>query len=100
MSELPIFQREFGLHSTAVQSVKLLTNQAYGAAVEVVADGAPKDVFDQLIRETKAAASYATRVCKAATAFAWESSGSVGMRNPSRLQRCFRVDGLGERLNR
>ena len=35
-------------------------------------------------------ASYAVRVAKAAVVWAWETSGSAGIRNPSKLQRCFR----------
>ena len=35
-------------------------------------------------------ASYAVRVAKAAVVWAWETSGSAGIRNPSTLQRCFR----------
>ena len=31
-----------------------------------------------------------TKVAKDAVTFAYESSGNVGLRNPSRLQRCFR----------
>ena len=47
------------------------------------------------IRETKSAASYVTKVAKEAVRFAWEASGSAGMRNPSRLQRCFRDIHVG-----
>jgi len=34
--------------------------------------------------------NYVTPVTKAAVTFAWEASGSVGMRHPSTPQRCFR----------
>jgi hypothetical protein len=34
-------------------------------------------------------------VAKSAVVFAWEASGSAGMRNPSRLQRCFRDIYIG-----
>ena len=34
-------------------------------------------------------------VAKSATIFAWEASGSAGMRNPSLLQRCFRDIYIG-----
>jgi hypothetical protein len=34
-------------------------------------------------------------VAKSATIFAWDASGSAGMRNPSRLQRCFRDIHIG-----
>lgn len=84
------FQRDYGIHLTAVKSARLLAVRAYQDAVDAVADGAPQTVLADRLRETKAAASYVTRIAKAAVTFAWESSGSAGMRNPSRLQRCFR----------
>jgi hypothetical protein len=34
--------------------------------------------------------AYAVRVAKAATVWAFETSGSSGIRNPNKLQRCFR----------
>lgn len=84
------FQRSFGLHMQAVKAARHLACAAYVAAVDAVEQGAPEEVCSDLVRATKAAASYATLVSKAAGTFAWESSGSVGMRNPSVLQRCFR----------
>ena len=42
------------------------------------------------MRESRAAATYATQIAKAAATFAYEASGSHGLRNPSVLQRCFR----------
>ena len=64
--------------------------QAYGSAVEAIESSQPKEVLKAKLRETRAAASYAPQVAKAAVTFAYEASGSHGMRNPSRLQRCFR----------
>ncbi len=85
-----VFQRDFGLHKIGVQAARSLAKDSYGRAVETVAAGAPKDVCEDQIRETKAAANYIVRVAKEAVTFAWEVSGSVGIRNPSLLQRCFR----------
>ena len=34
-------------------------------------------------------------IVKPAVQFAWEASGSAGIRNPSRLQRCFRDIQVG-----
>lgn len=90
LREQPTFQRDFGLHTTALAAARLLANESYTRAVEAVATGEPPEVRDDRLRETKAAASYATEVAKAAVSFAYEASGSAGMRNPSRLQRCFR----------
>jgi alkylation response protein AidB-like acyl-CoA dehydrogenase len=90
LAEQMIFQRGLGLHTTAVEGARVLAKDSYTAAMKAVADGVPDDVFHEHIRATKAVATYVTEVAKAATTFAWESSGSAGIRNPSVLQRCFR----------
>ena len=95
MGQLPLgeqatFQRDLGIQTMALESVRQLVHDSYGRAVEAVAPEVTPELREDLIRETKAAATYATLVCKQATTFAWETSGSVGIRNPSRLQRCFR----------
>lgn len=84
------FQRDFGIHSSAVKAARLLTYESYWSAVEGIGRGDPADVTADRIRETKATSSYVTRVAKEAATFAYEAAGSHGMRNPSVLQRCFR----------
>jgi alkylation response protein AidB-like acyl-CoA dehydrogenase len=93
--EQAIFHRDLGLHLTAVQAARLLAKQTYSSAVEAVDRGEPGEALADRLRETRAAASYVTRVAKAAVTFAYEASGSVGIRNPSRLQRCFRDIAVG-----
>lgn len=95
LREQPIFQRDFGHHTMAVDAARLLVKETYTRAVESVARGDAPEVTGDLIRETKAAGTYATKVAKAAASFAYDSSGSTGMRNPSRLQRCFRDIHVG-----
>lgn len=90
LREQPTFQRDFGLHATAVNAARLLAKESYGGAVEAIERGESRELCADLIRETKSAASYVTQVSKAAVTFAYEASGSAGMRNPCRLQRCFR----------
>ncbi len=90
LREQPTFQRDFGLHATGVKAARLLAKEAYGSAVEAIASGAAAEVRQQKLRETRAAATHVPQVAKAAVSFAYEASGSAGMRNPSRLQRCFR----------
>jgi alkylation response protein AidB-like acyl-CoA dehydrogenase len=75
------------LREHALQAARLLAGDSYTRAVEAVSSGEARDVRARKLRETKAAASYATGVSKAAVTFAYEASGSHGMR---RLQRCFR----------
>ncbi len=95
LAEQTTFQRDLGIHRSAVDSIRLLTKHSYGEAVKAIAGGADKEDIAQKLRATKSTASYTTKVAKAATTFAWESSGSAGMRNPSRLQRCFRDICIG-----
>jgi len=90
LREQPTFQRDLGLHMAALQAARLLADDSYTRAVEAISKGEAPDVRARKLRETKAAASYATGVSKAAVTFAYEASGSHGMRNPNRLQRCFR----------
>ena len=90
LREQQIFQRDFGLHMTALEAARLLAHHSYTSAVDAIARGDSSETCEDRVRETKAAATYVTRIAKAATAFAWEASGSAGMRNPNRLQRCFR----------
>ena len=84
------FQRNFGMHKMALRAARELARQAYTDAVAAVERGEGADAIANRIRDTKAAASYVTLVSKDAVRFAYEASGSAGMRNPNRLQRCFR----------
>jgi alkylation response protein AidB-like acyl-CoA dehydrogenase len=88
--EQQLFQRDFGLHTIAVQSARALAHDSYNQAVAAVADGKSAEFREDRVRETKTAATYVTKICKEAVTFAWESSGSIGIRNPCKLQRCFR----------
>ena len=63
----------------------------YNEAVDLIESGASDEDCSAAVRRTKAHANYIVKsVAKSATIFAWEASGSAGMRNPNRLQRCFR----------
>ncbi|MEM7139670.1 MAG: acyl-CoA dehydrogenase family protein [Actinomycetota bacterium] len=95
LAEQMTFQRGLGFHSMAVESVRLLCVDSYQKAVDGSAARVPDDEFEQLLRDTKSAAKYVTEVAKAAVTWAWEQSGSAGMRNPSILQRCFRDIYMG-----
>ena len=95
LREQPIFQRDFGFHQTAVTAARVLIVNAYSAAVEAIAADQGDDICGALIRETKTAANHSVRTARDAVTFAWEASGSAGMRNPSLLQRCFRDIYMG-----
>ena len=88
--EQQIFQRDLGVHTMAIKSVRLLANDAYGGMVEAIGRGDAKESLGTRLRETRSAAAYVVRVCRDAVTFAYNASGSHGLRNPSRLQRCFR----------
>ncbi len=88
--EQQTFQRDFGYHAMALRSARLLAHDVYGGTVAAIERGEAKDARTERIRETRAAASYAVEAAKAAVVFAYEASGSQGLRNPSLLQRCFR----------
>jgi alkylation response protein AidB-like acyl-CoA dehydrogenase len=90
LREQPTFQQGFGQHSVAVKAARLLAVDCHESALETLSRAGSPDAVAQKLRETKAAASHVTAVAKAAVGFAYEASGSQGMRNPSRLQRCFR----------
>ena len=91
LKEQPEFQRDFGFHQTAIEAARIQLRSVYGDAVARIARGAPDAECAAAVRRTKAHANSIVRhVAKSAVVFAWEASGSAGMRNPSRLQRCFR----------
>jgi alkylation response protein AidB-like acyl-CoA dehydrogenase len=88
--EQPNFQRDWGFHHSAIKSARLLAHRSFADAVDACAKGQPAGLSDERVREAMADASYAVRIAKAAVVWAWETSGSAGIRNPSKLQRCFR----------
>jgi len=68
---------------------------SYARAVEAIASGEPSDRIERQLRETKAAATYAVEICRDVVTATWRQSGSVGIRNPNVLQRCFRDLSVG-----
>lgn len=95
LRDQPAFQRDLGRHRVAVKAARLVAHEAYTGAVQSIADGASAETLGEKLRETKAAASYVPEVATAAVRFAYQAAGSQGMRNPSRLQRCFRDIHVG-----
>jgi alkylation response protein AidB-like acyl-CoA dehydrogenase len=90
------FQRDFGFHRTAIDAARIQISTIYNRAVELIDGGASDEECANAVRQSKAHANYVVKhVAKSAVVFAWEASGSAGMRNPSRLQRCFRDIHIG-----
>jgi alkylation response protein AidB-like acyl-CoA dehydrogenase len=96
LKEQPGFQRNSGVHKTAIEAARIQLLSIYNDTVALIESGASDAVCGDAVRRTKAHANYIVRsVTKEAVRFAWETSGSAGMRNPSRLQRCFRDIHIG-----
>jgi alkylation response protein AidB-like acyl-CoA dehydrogenase len=90
------FQRDFGFHETAIKAARIQLLAVYSQAVGLIESGASDEDCHAEVRRSKAHANYIVKhVAKAATVFAWEAAGSAAMRNPSRLQRCFRDMCIG-----
>ncbi|MEH6581268.1 MAG: acyl-CoA dehydrogenase family protein [Halioglobus sp.] len=95
LAQQQIFQRDFGTHMMAIDAGRLLATNAYNKAVEAIGNNAEQALIDDLVRDTKAASSYAVKVAKEATNFAWEAAGSGVIRKPGKLERCFRDMAAG-----
>ena len=90
------FQRDFGLHRIAIDGARLQLLSVFESAVDQIESGAPAAECEDTIRDLKGHSAWIVKhVAKPAVQFAWEASGSAGMRNPSRLQRCLRDIQIG-----
>jgi alkylation response protein AidB-like acyl-CoA dehydrogenase len=88
LKDQQVFQRELGANSLALRSVRLLAHDVFGKVVLHLSRGNP--ITPQLSNEIMATTAYLTDVAMDATRAAYRASGSAGLRNPSRIQRCFR----------
>lgn len=88
MKDEQVIQRALSQHVLAVRSVRLLVHDTIGSIVEALDAGDPmtKARLDELV----SAVTYQTTICLDAVRWAYMTSGSAGLRNPSVLQRCFR----------
>ena len=88
MREQQVTQRAFSENTLALRSVSLLVHDTIGSIVQRLDAGDPmtKAMQDELV----SAVTYATNVGMDVVRWAYMSSGSAGLRNPSVLQRCFR----------
>jgi len=88
-----VIQRAFSEHTLALRSVRLLVHDTIGSTVARLDEGGPmtKAMQDELV----SAVTYQTTVCLDAVRWAYMTSGSAGLRNPSTLQRCFRDMTVG-----
>ncbi|HUV11560.1 MAG TPA: hypothetical protein VMX12_11325, partial [Acidimicrobiia bacterium] len=77
------------------QSARRFAREQYNAAVDAIAGEADAETVEQRLRETKPAATYVVQVCLDVVTKTWRQSGSLGIRNPSALQRCFRDLSVG-----
>jgi alkylation response protein AidB-like acyl-CoA dehydrogenase len=93
MRDDQVIQRAFSEHTLALRSVRLLAHDTIGAIVERLDAGDPmtKAMQDELVSTV----TYQTNVCLDVVRWAYMTSGSAGLRNPSVLQRCFRDMTVG-----
>lgn len=93
MREEQVIQRAFAEHTLALQSVRLLAHDTFGQAVADLEAGGSltPETLDRIV----ASVTHVTNVCVAAVQWAYGISGSQGLRNPSRVQRCFRDMHVG-----
>lgn len=93
MRDDQVIRRAFSEHTLALRSVRLLVHDTIGGIVDRLDRGDPmtKAVQDELVSTV----TYATDVCMEAVRWAYMTSGSAGLRNPSTLQRCFRDMTVG-----
>ncbi|WP_421843155.1 acyl-CoA dehydrogenase family protein [Mycobacterium sp.] len=89
------FQRDYGQHATAVDAARTHALHTYELATAAIEANHDTEQINSCLRATKVAANYTTKVAVEAVDFAWGASGSDGMRNPSRIQRCFRDIHMG-----
>jgi alkylation response protein AidB-like acyl-CoA dehydrogenase len=88
LREEQVIQRTFSQHTLALRSVRLLVHDTIGRIVERLDRGDPMSKAMQA--ELVSAVAYETSVCMDVVRWAYMTSGSSGLRNPSILQRCFR----------
>jgi alkylation response protein AidB-like acyl-CoA dehydrogenase len=88
MKDEQVFQRALSENTLALRSVRLLVHDTIGDIVRRLDAGNPMTKAMQ--HELVSTVTYHTRVCMDVVNFAYMSSGSSGLRNPSILQRCFR----------
>ena len=83
-----VVQRAFSQNTLALRSVRLLVHDTIGSIVERLdrGDAMTKAMQDELVSTV----TYQTNVCMEVVHWAYMTSGSAGLRNPSVLQRCFR----------
>ena len=93
MKDEQAIQRALSQHVLAVRAARLLVHDTFGRIVESLDDGDPmtKSMLDEVVSTV----TYETGICLDATRWAYMTSGSDGLRNPSLLQRCFRDMTVG-----
>jgi alkylation response protein AidB-like acyl-CoA dehydrogenase len=88
LADQETFQYELGRHDAAMRAARALVFDAFGTAQARLDAGDAFDVAD--LNPLRQATTWATDVAAEAVRFAYLSSGSDGLRNPSVIGRCFR----------
>ncbi len=91
----PGFQQQWGFHASALAAARVAYAAAVNRAVHTHARGADDADIIEATALVKATGSWVVDTAKHATTFSWEAAGSSAIRNPNRLQRCYRDMSVG-----
>ncbi|QUR67355.1 hypothetical protein [Mycobacterium spongiae] len=93
--EQPAFLEQWGSHATALAAARDAFAAATNGAIDAHARQLGTDEIATATALVKSTGSFVVDMAKRATTFAWEAAGSAAIRNPSRLQRCYRDMSVG-----
>ncbi|MCH9669370.1 MAG: hypothetical protein K0U76_06175 [Actinomycetia bacterium] len=91
----PEFQQQWGFHATALAAARVAYAEATNDAIHAHSHGADDGDISETSALVKSTGSFVVDAAKRATRFAWEAAGSSAIRNPNRLQRCYRDMSVG-----
>ncbi|MEZ4330350.1 MAG: acyl-CoA dehydrogenase family protein [Myxococcota bacterium] len=83
-----VFQRDLGERIFALNAVRTLVHEVFGRMERRLNVGEKLAKIDN--DEMMGAVAYLTQVCEDIVVWAYRNAGSLGLRNPSLIQRCFR----------
>lgn len=91
----PEFQQQWGFHATALAAARVAFTEATSNAICAHSHGTDNTDAFEASALVKSTGSFVVDAAKRATRFAWEAAGSSAIRNPNRLQRCYRDMSVG-----
>ena len=89
LKDQQVFQRESGRQIAALKAARLLVHDSYNQSFSYAKETG-QGITNELHAELKIAGTHLFNTARQVTTFAFETAGSQGFRNPSRIQQCFR----------